>query len=282
MKITSVELRPAGSTEVFELSFRDPSSRNLYQVMGIQGLDADEITSRYYGTGGSGAKFYRPTLVKREPVFLMGLNPRFAGSDSENSYSSLRDRLYRAINASRTGIIEIRFLNGTTPIAYINSRVIKVEVGLFTEKPQIQVTFSTEYPMLRALTRSTLGPFGVNDITVVDDASTAQHGLRAVLAFTGNHDNLVITGDAPLSGSPPDWALEITYAFKTNDKLTLSNEATGLELYLERSGGVTRLADKVKSGSLWPLIFPGSNRLRCPFYNVTWESVSHYRTYWGI
>lgn len=282
MKITSVELRPAGSTEVFELSFRDPSSRNPYQIKGIQGLDADEITSRYYGTGGSGSKFYRPTLLKRQPVFLMGLNPRYAGGDDENSYSSLRDRLYRAINASRTGIIQIRFINDATPVAYINARIVKVEAGLFTEKPEIQMTFNTEYPMLQSLSRTSLGPFGANDITVVDDVSQAQHGLRAKIKFTGNHTNLVITGDEPPEGRPADWSFEINYAFKTDDVLTLSNEASGLELYVERSGGVTKLADKVKAGSIWPLIFPGSNRFRCPFYSVTWESVSHYRTYWGI
>lgn len=282
MKITSVELRPAGSTDIFELSFRDPSSRNRYQVKAIQGLDADEITSRYYGTGGSGSKFYRPTLVKRQPVFLMGLNPRFSGGDDENSYSSLRDRLYKAINSSRTGIIEIRFLNGTTPVAYINGRVIKFEAGLFTEKPEVQITFDTEYPMLRALSRTTLGPFGVNDITITDSASTAQHGLRAQIKFDADHNNLVITGNEPPEGRAPDWALEIIYAFKTNDKLTLANESSGLELYVERSGGRTNLADKVKSGSMWPLIFPGANRLRCPFYWVTWESVSHIQTYWGV
>jgi hypothetical protein len=282
MKITSVELRPAGSTEVFKLSFRDPSSKNPYQVKGIQGLDADDITSRYYGTGGSGTRYYRPTLLKRQPVFLMGLNPRYAGSENENSYSALRDRLYRAINASRTGIIEIRFLTGATPVAYINGNVIKFKAGLFTEKPEIEMTFNTEYPMLRSLSRTALGPFGGNDITVVDELSTAQHGLRAKIKFTGDHNNLVITGTEPSEGQPADWSLEINYAFKMGDNLTLSNEASGLELYLERSGGVTRLADKVKSGSIWPLIFPGTNRFRCPFYSVTWESVSHYRTYWGI
>lgn len=282
MKITSIELRPVGSTDVFELSFRDPSSRNPYQVKGIQGLDADEITSRYYGTGGSGLKFYKPTLVKREPVFLMGLNPRYAGGVDENSYSSLRDRLYRAINASRTGLIEIRFLDGATPVAFLNGRVIKFEAGLFTEKPEVQITFATGYPMLRSLYRTTAGPYGSNDITIDDEVSTAQHGLRAQIEFTQDHSNLIITGDEPAPGRLADWQLEINYSFKMGDKLTLANEVSGLELYVERSGGTTKLADRVKPGSIWPLVFPGKNRFRCPAYNVTWESVSHYPTYWGI
>lgn len=282
MKITSVELRPAGSTDVFELSFRDPSSRNPYQVRTIHGLDADEITSRYYGSGGSGSKYYTPTLVKRQPVFLMGLNPRYAGDDDENSYSALRYRLYRAINASRTGIIEIRFLNGTSPVAFINGRVTKFEAGLFTEKPEVQITFDCPYPMLRGLSRVVLGPYTSNDITVTDDISNAQHGFRAKIKFAGNTSNFFMTGVEPPEGKPREWSFEINYAFKTDDVLTLANEPSGLELYVERSGGITHLADKVKAGSLWPIIFPGSNNFRCPFYPVTWESISHYRTYWGF
>ncbi len=47
MRVTSVELHPANSSDICVLSFRDPTHANPYNVKEIIGLDADEIVPRF-------------------------------------------------------------------------------------------------------------------------------------------------------------------------------------------------------------------------------------------
>src|SRR5690349_10437174 len=119
MKLTSIEIHPENSSDVAILSFRDPNTINPYNVKGITGLDADEIVPRSYGGSGS-FKFYNLSLLNREIVFKVGLNPRFS---DHKSYSDLRDNLYRMISSSRTGKIQIQFKRGTDVIAVISGFV---------------------------------------------------------------------------------------------------------------------------------------------------------------
>ncbi len=100
---SSVELHPANSSDVCVLSFRDPTHANPYNVKEIIGLDADEIVPRFYGGSGN-SKFYNLLLEKREIVIRVELNPKFGEFET---FSDLRDKLYRLIASSRTGIIQI-------------------------------------------------------------------------------------------------------------------------------------------------------------------------------
>jgi hypothetical protein len=99
MKITNISLVSEDS-ELANLSFRDPASRNKYVVKGVFGLDADDINSVYYGDSIDGSQHFREARLKsRELVFRVALNPNFWEGET---YSSLRDNMYRAIARSRT------------------------------------------------------------------------------------------------------------------------------------------------------------------------------------
>lgn len=285
MRITSVELHPAGSANVAVLSFRDPSRSNSYNVRAITGLDADEIVARYYGGSGGSAKFYDLDLEARQPIFRIQLNPNYS---EDESYSNLRDELYRMISSSRTGKLSVHFKNGETVVAAISGFVKKLESPLFEKEPEVHITLDADDPMLRALEPIELDVEDLNpDETVItDDLSTAHHGFKFALSFA--------EAEASVNFHDPDddtWSFEVTPAggFLIGDVLHFSSEKNDKYLYIQRDVDQIHVADKITSGSVWPILFPGINTLKVDGvtivgagYNVNWDSISHRPSYWGV
>lgn len=280
MRVTKVELRADGSSDVIELSFRDPKSLNPYQALSISPLDADDITPRFYGSGVDGQKYYQMSLKKREPVVLIGLNPRY-GEPDNNSYSELRDRLYRLISASRTGIVQLRFINGGTPVAAVSGRFMKAETSHFTDKPQFQITLKCTDPMLKSLARvnADLDAEGFTNSSpiVTDNQSTAPHGFRFVAQFTTPESEFVMT-----DGSD-EWAFTVapTGGFLSGDALVFSSEHKDKELHILRGMSKILIADRIQAGSIWPILHPGENQFFVEG-SVNWISITHFLTYWGV
>jgi hypothetical protein len=277
MKITSVEIHPTGSSDVCVLSFRDPRRLNPYNIKAIAGLDADEIVPKYYG--GSGAsKQYNLSIEKRDIVVRIELNPNFA---LNQSVSSLRDDLYRFIAASRSGTVQLRFKNGNNVVAGLSGFINKFEAAHFSKTPEVQLTIACEDPMLRGVDPISIdvGDLSPALTTIEDDLSTAQHGFTFEMEFDANLASFNIH-------DPDDnWSFEITPVggFLNNDVLHFSSEKNNKYLHVVRSGNTIHLADVITSGSIWPIIFPKTNEFVCENPgSLTWLSISHYPTYWGV
>jgi hypothetical protein len=278
MKITSVELHPHGSSEVCELSFRDPSRQNPYNVKGITGLDADEIVPRFYGTPGS-SNFYNLVMVKRTIVILLELNPRYELNESP---SSLRDNIYRMIASSRQGLMHIWFKEAADTKAILSGYITKTEAPLFNKTSEIQITIECDEPMLKAPNPVSLNVVGLDpSLTIVqDDLSTAPHGFKFEVSFDADVASFLME-------DPDDatWAFEITpvAGFDVGDVLHFSSEYNDKYVYIVRGGNVIHLADVIVSGSVWPVIFPGENKFTLANgANLDWDAISHYPTYWGV
>lgn len=150
MKLTSVEIHPENSSNILVLSFRDPRRNNPYNVKTIIGLDADQIVPRFYGvSGNSTSKFYELSLENREIIVSVELNPNFTDSES---YSDLRDELYKMISSSRTGKVQLQFKNGVEVLAAISGFVSKLESPHFERTQTVQITIKCDEPMLKAVT----------------------------------------------------------------------------------------------------------------------------------
>lgn len=280
MKVTSVEIHQPNSSEVITLSYQDPKRLNPYNVKAIIGLDAEEIVARYYGVSAStGQKFYTLSLEKRTPIVRIEFNPRYELGESP---SSLRDALYKYISSSRTGLVQLRFLNGEDVVAAISGFVAKFEAPHFTKTPEIQITINAVEPMLKALEPtivdiSALDPAATN---LQDELSTAPHGFKFELAFTANPASLSISD--PLD---PTWSFGVVPAggFLTGDILHFSSESNEKYLYIERGIEEIHLADVITPGSIWPIMFPGDNNfaLTNPT-SLDWNAISYYPTYWGV
>lgn len=276
MKVTSVEIHPSGSTEIVILSFRDPRRLNPFNVKNIVGLDADEIVPRFYGVSGAN-KYYSLSIEKREPVFEIELNPSFDGQ----SYSDLRDQLYRAIASSRSGIVDIQFKNGTEVIAVLSGFVSKLENDLFNKNQNVKLTISTIEPVLKAPVRTSVDILTLDAASahILDSKSTMPHGFIFELGFLGAQASLAIT--------PPDdsWAFTITPVggFLLGDILHFSSELNNKYLRVRRAGVDIHLADVIGSNPIWPIMFPGDNVFEFSNpTNLVWEAAAFYPTYWGV
>ncbi len=280
MRLTSVDI--FASNNVVNLSFRDPTSQNPYNVKSIIGLDADEITSKFYGVSYlSNEKHYDLSLTKRDVVIQIGLNPNFRLG---KTYSDLRDDLYKLISSSRTGSIRLQFNNGDNTVAAISGFVTKFEAPNFTKTPEVQLTVNCSDPMLKALDEvnvdvTDLDPFFT---TIVDDESTSPHGFRFGVIFSESIVDFSIQDTFV-----PNWAFEVNLtgsplgSFVSGDELHFSSENNNRYLYLVRGFDIIHLVDRIIPTSVWPIVFPGENTFICSDF-VSWDHITYYPTYWGV
>lgn len=276
MKLTSVELHTPDSSAICVLSFKDPRASNPYNVKAIAGLDAEEIISRPYG---GLSKFRNLVVPKRQPIFRIGLNPRFSEGES---YSSLRDDLYRMISSSRTGTIQVRFKNGTNVVAAVSGFVSKFESPQFEKTQEVILTIDCDDAELKALEPISLPTADLDTaLTVISDPlSTAAHGFAFEMTFLGTLPSFTMFDPTDSS-----WSFTVTpnSGFLSGDVLWFSSEYNNKYLYIVRSGEEGHLADVIYQGSIWPIIFSGSNTFSVEDSElIRWDDIRYYPTYWGV
>lgn len=279
MKITSIELHPdKTSIAPVVLSFRDPRTLNPYNAMNVTGLDADEIIPKFYGTDGAD-NFYSLAQKKRDISILAGLNPNFA---SGQSYSDLRDALYRIIASSRTGRVTLQLKDALGVVCEVAGFISKMETGHFEKHQEVQLTISCSEPLFKAPSPTvvTVGGLVPSNTVIQDNLSTAPHGMKFVLDFASNLDFFTIIDTTDLT-----WSFTVTPVggFLAGDSLHFSSELNGKYLYIQRGSTIIHLADVIEQGSIWPIMFPGANQ-----YNfihatgMTWNAITYYPSYWGV
>lgn len=279
MKLTSIEIHPANSSFV-ALSFRDPNSLNPFNVRGITGLDVDSIVPQHYGSTGA-SDFYNLTPPNRTIVIQIGLNPNF----KTMSFSDLRDTLYKLIGSSRSGLTQLQFKNGDTAIAVISGFIGKFETTMFDKDQVVTLTINCNTPMLMGLVPTVIDIATLDPSNMVynDDLSTSPHGIS--LAFSFNTFVPSITFSDPEDFT---WSFEIAPAggFNPGDILFMSSEVQNKYLYLllgDEIDVTKQLADSIVPGSVWPMVFPGTNRLAISNpTDISLDYVLFYPTYWGV
>lgn len=310
MKLTSIEIRPenvalntAQTTPPrrgIELSFRDPTSQNPFNVKSVTGLDIDQVVPRSYRSvsrlptlGGGTTGFFNLSLLKRQVVFKIGLNPDY---DENETYSDLRDTLYRLIGTGRTGRVQILFKNRVEIVAVLAGFISKSENPLFEKVQDVTLTIECDEPLLKAPDRVTLidipprAPYEEGDVLIMptpgevtsvpDDKSTAPHGFSFIMKIKAPIPSLTIK-------DPDDdtWTFKIlpSGGFLTNDELHFSSEFNSRALYLIRSHVTIQLGDAIFPGSVWPLMFPGMNTFSFDHDNsLEMVELWYYPTYWGV
>lgn len=281
MRVTAVEIFSTTLEEPisFPLDNSDPTSR--YSVKQILGLDAEEIFAKFDGWSLTSGEFYSMSMQSKEIVMRVALNPRF---DLDESYSDIRDELYRAISANRSGLLEIHFRAGATTVARIFGSIKKMEASHFTNQPEVQLTFSCDDPMFRGVTQVVYSSADLGSTVqqiVPDTISTAPHGMDLKITFTGAAAQLTIQDDP----TTPTWKFKVTPSggFLSGDVLYLSSEFSNKYVYMVRSSTTTQLADKISPDSVWPTIFPGSNTFHfLEKANFNWNYIQFYPCFWGV
>lgn len=286
MKLSSIELHPANSSDACVMSFKDPSGLNPYNVKEILGLDAEEILNERY-MGFNDIQLSEVYLLRREPVILVQLNPNFRLGQT---YSSLRDALYRMIWTSRRELVQLLFKDGVDSIAAVNGVISKFETTQFSDTQTVKITIKCEEPLLKAVANvSALIPASNPlNLSVNDTKSTAPHGFAFQLEILKDTPSLLV--GSPGVGTNYGMLINpsLLGGFQVGDVLHGSSEHGNKYLYVVRGGIQISLLDAVEFNSSWPVIFPGANTLFAKNPNdllkivAKWVSITYYPTYWGV
>lgn len=280
MKVTSLELQWGlnQSKPPVVLSFRDPKRLSPYNVKGITGLDADEIIPQFY-LGGFTEKFYQLSMMKREIVVLLQLNPNFNNGES---YSDLRDNLYKMISAHRTGIVKLVFKEGSTEKAYLTAHIIKFEAPQFNKVHEVQITLRCVSPWLYGMNEVVVSGAGLSEAAanIPDNESTAPHGFRWQI-------NVLATRSTFIMNDPTDesWIFQFSpqYGLLNGDQLLFSSEPDNKYVRLVRAGVTYGMADVIHFGSTFPILFPGDNNFAIDSpSSFNWIGAWYTHAYWGI
>lgn len=282
MRVTAVEIHTTTLEEPIEIPLDSSDPKARYAIKSIIGLDADAIFAKFDGWNlNDGSGFYSLNMHSREIVMQVGLRPRF---EMDETYSDIRDELYRAISATRTGLIELRFKAGAFYISSIVGSINKVEADLFTNSPEVRITFACDDPMFRGINPVVYEPasLGANRLVVVPDSlSTAPHGFEMQVTFHATSAQFNIQDD-PVD---PTWVFQVipSGGFAIGDVLNISSEVSNKQINYVRSGVTTQLADKISPSSVWPIIFPGMNAFHFMEYNkFNWNYLQFNPCYWGV
>jgi hypothetical protein len=245
-------------------------------------LDAEEIIPKYYGSGlMTKPKYYDMSLKEREIVLRVVLSPRFR---LDETYSDVRDTLYRAIAATRGGQVTLNFIYVGTTVAQISGFITKFEVAYFNKLPEVQLTIRCDNPLFRAVNPVRfLAPdlSTVNPIKIPDSLSTSPHGFSMQVTFKAASPAFTIQ-DVPTN---PEWVYKVipNGGFINQDSLYFSTEFGNKYLYMIRAGVTTYLVDKVQPTSIAPTIFPGQNVFHFPELDMfNWINFQYYPAYWGV
>lgn len=290
MNVTSIELwsnldytTGATNKKHATLSLSNVSYTDSYLIKSVSGLDNAEIVPKYYGTGTGivlAYQYYSMVPPPRVVSFLIKLNPQPGETVGE-----LRDELNKMISYTRRGTIEIKFKNGTDHVASLFGLVTKFESSIFTSDSEVQITITCSYPFLKGPTFyelvGTTAVLDPSNPTINDLLSTAPHGFRMQLQFTGLFAPLTsftIQGIYGQTVAP----FVIRHTFYNGDNLYINTEEENKSVYVVSSGVTKYLADKLDANSIWPVMFPGNNRITLSTTYFTWVSLKYKTLYWGI
>ena len=281
MRVTSVSLF-ADDVEVASFALRRESAKSRYMVRQIVGLDADELTPKFYGFGAhSGQKFYNFGMKARTLVIRVILNPTFALNEE---YNDVRDELYKAISSTRSGLVEVRFFSGGASVSKLTGFITKLEAGYFNKTPEAQLTIRCDDPMFRGMNPVRLVGDKIpttNPIRLADSSSTAPHGFSAEVTVTAAIPSFTVQDRQ----TNPDWAFTVmpNGGFLAGDVLYFSSDYAAKDLKIIRAGAPIYLIDRIQPGSIWPILFPGATELY--FVNhgsFNWNYFEYHSAFWGV
>lgn len=285
MRITDVAVyagKPEGAEELFSFSLSRSDPTAQYMVREMIGMDIDELIPKFYGFSlNTKSKFYDFVMKPRTIVSRIVLNPRFK---LDETYSDVRDSLYRSISAVRTGVVVMHFNSSGTTVARLFGFITKFEVPYFTPLPEVSITIRCDDPMFRAINPVEYLPSElktVNPIILADNLSTAPHGFQFQVTFKSAATSFTIQ-DAPVN---PEWVFRVipNGGFLNGDVLYFSSDHANKYLYIMRGTTQIFLVDKIQPESIWPIMFPGATTFY--FLDIAafnWNHLEYSAAYWGV
>lgn len=280
MIVDKFKLRSEVYGDVAIFDFNNITPDTPYVLTGATGLAADNIVPFRYTQNQYGVDLYSMSLNDRDITLKIGLNPSYSSTGQKED---LRDDLYRIIYSSHVPKLWFDLYNGSTFISTINGVVTKMEAALFTSKPEVEITLKCYEPLFKASTSTTIssGSFSAGFLTCNYAQGTAPAGFTASFSVASaiNHFGLF--------PSDSSWEFKVVNSFLVGDIITFSSNSSSKDIYLTRgSSTIVKLANRLTSYSIWPILFPGSNSFEVRTSGgasaVSFLGGSYYQSYWGV
>lgn len=279
MQLTKI--RAVGlSTVDFPLELADPDGP--YVLKGVDGLNPVAVDILANGDR-------RPQ--PRQIVLLVGLQPAYyTGQTAEQ----LRTELYGLLTPKGKSLMNLQMMNGSTVLAYVVGQVTKMEVGLFSQDPEVQITVNcvppTESYLLAPAVVVSAPPIpnpvdGLVTVSV-NNPGTAPSGFRIGMQFTSPvaADVGVLISDDQPGGQ---W-MRVNRAFATGDRVIIDtrpwpyrgiwsvNAGAGI-------GSAVARINEFDADSDWMTFFRGVNNLIIN-QQFTWydNGIQYTPAYWGV
>lgn len=236
-----------------------------YVVEAIDGLGPTERILKTIGYDNNSKPIYETTASPREVVLQLKLNP-----NPGNTYSSLRDALYTIVQPSVNGKVKLQLMDGATVLTENYGVVKHIESTMFTNIPRVQITIDYDTGLFNSPTIQDAASFGItgSSMTInVPYSGTAPTGFGLHLAAYGMTDfridgddgagNRAWTFDAPTSSL----ASSINTLELNSDKELGPRGFGDLHLVFGFGGYYHTLVSNITDDSVWPMLYPGNNRL---------------------
>lgn len=288
MKFTKIRLK--GPTNV-DLPLLGEPAEGKFLLKGADGLDPVGVD--VLSTG-------ERTPQGREPVFLVGLQPEWeAGQTAEQ----LRRELYGLLTPRHRSMIKIEFMDSNTVVAYAEGQVKQMEAGIFTQDPEVQITFACQ-----GATRSyLLAPTQIHakpdtpDVAgyfTIDNVGDAPSGFKismqfsAAVSYDANTDvGGVLITDSQLAGvltssnrESGEW-MRVKRAFAVGERLIIDTRKGQRNVWSvpSNSSSQTSRLNDLDADSVWMNLHSGVNDIYVD-RGFTWyeNGFSYTPAYWGI
>lgn len=258
--LTSLEIygaRPGAPPLSF--AFNAAGSNNPIVIKDIQGLGPVKatFTTSPYGIQ-DGEVINGVSVGKRNIVITFGLNPDW----HTQSMTELRHQLYKYFMPKLP--VRLRFFSPEIPTCEITGTVEDMSPNIFAKDPEIQVSIICPRPDFISIAQTTLeGVVGAAPVPINYQGSVPT-GLKVKVvpsgsrgAYTG-YIRTVITNLGTQKFEVADITVDTPNNFIINAVPGFKYVRSTLAYGLETDGWTNRLS-KVVSGSIWPVILPGSN-----------------------
>lgn len=285
MKLTGISLSGEYGVGEIDFAFNNAFQNGSYLIKNTTGLDAQDI---FYSANNDGnGKTYSAFLRDREIVIQLSMNPNFSIGES---YSSLRDGLYRLIFGMPDNKLFIRLKNGTQVVAQTDCLMTKIESDQFAKVQDITLTLKCNEAIFRGpekivFTEEDCADFLWYDWRITDDLSTAKHGVSFEFEFTPpylNYFSLTIDNNFSFGVNPPHNSTWLAGdIIRINNDYDEVSKKTLKQVLVISNGQWYRVYDQFGYGVTWPYLRPGENRFRFQQPAVV-KSVSYWPTYLGV
>lgn len=256
---------------VVDLPIIGATPQDVYICKNVDGLGPPEVEVSMGETLNGDDVYQGRKAQPREIVMLVGLNPDYSAGQVP---ADLRTSLYGMLAPSADDAITVQIIDDEDVVASTTGYVKKIEINVFSDKPEVQLTVRSTSAYLRADSETFVEPADKVSPTIYN-VGTAPVGFHMEVQFTADLSGWTLTH---ISGRK----MQIAYAFLTGDLLEIDTRPGQRGIWVTRVGVRTNIIWALSGDSTWHMLHGGANDFSTSSSSFDWNDVYYLPQFWGI